>query len=81
MNWIKTSEQMPDDQQKVLGWYIRKGIDEDFYNVYLDGDLWKEADRAPHYLCEEPDYWCIPTPPVSEPEEQKPVFRPVMTRG
>ena len=64
MDWIKTSNRLPDDQQKVLGWYIRPRIDEDFFNVYLDNGAWKEADHTPHYLCEEPDYWCIPTSPL-----------------
>lgn len=63
ITWIKTSEQLPDAEEKVLGWYIRPGIDEDFFTVYLDGDVWKLADDNPHYPCEAPDYWMSPMGP------------------
>lgn len=62
LEWHCTNDDYPDAEMKVVGQYLRPGIDTDpdFFMVYTDGERWFLSDSIPHYSCEEPDYWaCI----------------------
>lgn len=59
LEWHCTKDDYPDAEMKVIGQYLRSGVDSepDFYMVYTDGENWFMSDSNPHYPCEEPDYW------------------------
>ncbi len=70
--WIKTCEQMPPDNQKIVIWYSRfpnttpDNWAEAYYSSSLEAYFFSNSGEKGDYLLEERvSDWMIPTPPVS----------------